>query len=180
MTSDYISRADVNELVSRLPYEYRAIVRAAADTGYRVGDLCAAKVGDYDLEENNITIVEEKTGKQRTVECEGDLALLCARRAMQTHDEGAPLFVNHLGRKFSRVSVWRWIVNTWETMHPDDGRVISPHSFRKHYAVARRLDGWSVSQIMADLNHDRPSTTLLYAFADHLSEDRYTPTQFSV
>ena len=176
MTSDYINNTDVSELVSRLPYEYRTIVRAAADTGFRIGDLCAARVSDYDVAENCITLAEDKTGKERTVECTDALALYCARRASVARDDNAPLFVNHLGRKFSRVSVWRWITSTWETMHPDDGRVISPHSMRKHYAVNRRLSGWSVYQIMLDLNHDRPSTTMLYAFADHLSEDEYRPT----
>lgn len=174
MTSDYIDRFDVDELLSALPFEYRAIVSAAAHTGYRIGDLCAAQVSAYDVAENNLTLREEKTGKVRTVECDDALALYCARRVHQAHDECAPLFVNHLGRKFSRVSVWRWISHTWGVLHQDDGRVISPHSMRKHYAVERRKSGWTVGQISCDLNHDRISTTLIYAYADQLSEDHYT------
>ncbi len=40
MRSDYVYPQEADELIAGLPYEYRQIVLAAAETGFRIGDIC--------------------------------------------------------------------------------------------------------------------------------------------
>lgn len=181
LRTDYISEDDLQELIKRLPWEYRGIIRLAAETGYRINDLCQAKPDAWDKIEQTLTLVEDKTNKVRMV----DLTPL-AVSVLKEQDE-----INGVKRKYlieplwgddhkpcNRTTLWRWLHRTWRGMHgKDDSRIISPHSLRKLYAVKRRLSGWSLQDIQADLNHDRMSTTMIYAFADMLVPQSYKPTQ---
>ena len=173
LKSDYVSNEEAEKLISSLPYEYRGIVYAAVETGFRIGDLCSAKAWNFDKNESTLTIVEQKTGKSRTVGVtpkllrvlEGldgrGIETLCYRTYLFDHDGHKPI---------SRSTIWRWVTRTWERLHKDEERNITPHSFRKLYAVNRRKCGAKLGDISADLNHERIETTMLYAFADMLFE----------
>lgn len=168
MTTDYITPQEADELIAALPIEHSCIVIAAAETGFRIGDLCKAKWSDYDLTERTLTLREEKTGKQRTVTVPPRLEVaLGSQRKRQSMFE-VFMFPGKPYHPVSRSTVWRWVVRTWEFLHKDDKRTISPHSFRKMYAVEQRKDGKELWEIQLDLNHERIDTTIKYAFADLL------------
>ena len=173
MRSDYLYDQEADELIAALPYEYRNIVLAAVETGFRIGDLCRAPMWAYDIKENTITLREEKTGKYRTayvtprlrVAILGESEKRAGGFALQTY-----LFERERGVGVSRSTIWRWVTRTWERLHKGSGRKITPHSFRKLYAVNLRQKGRSLEDIRRDLNHERIETTCIYAFADLLHE----------
>ena len=173
MKSDYISQQESENLIQAIPYEYRGVLVAAAETGFRVGDLCKARACDFDPREGTITLREQKTGKIRVSSVTPKL-----RRALEGLDgKGIERMANktylfeHNGRKpISRSTVWRWVTRTWERLHDGEDRNITPHSFRKLYAVNKRKAGATLAEIQFDLNHERVETTMLYAFADLLHE----------
>ena len=173
MKSDYVSAEEAETLISALPYEYRGIVYAAVETGFRIGDLCRARAWNFNKDEQTLAVVEQKTGKMRTVAAtprllrvlEGldghGIERLCYRTYLFEHDGHKPI---------SRSTIWRWVTRTWERLHKGEERNITPHSFRKLYAVNRRKAGVKLGDISADLNHERIETTMIYAFADMLFE----------
>ena len=173
MKSDYLSSAEAAELVAALPYEYRSIVVLAIETGFRIGDLCAAKAYSVDLSERTLSLCEQKTKKWRTVELTNK-----ALTALQGHApdlEKKLLYQKYLFERepltgMSRQTVWRWVNREWQRLHKAEKRNISPHSFRKLYAVNKRLAGKTLADIRRDLNHDRIETTMVYALADLLHE----------
>lgn len=177
MRTDYITPQECDELIAALPKEYRPIVICAAETGFRIGDLCRAKWTAYDEAEQTLTLVEEKTGKVRTAGVTPRLRMaLDGQRARQTAFEKYIFPGREPCKPVSRSTVWRWITRTWSWLHDDSQRVISPHSMRKMYAVERRKAGAEIWEIRDDFNHDRESTTIQYAFADILGrgEGKYT------
>lgn len=167
ITSDYIRASEFDGLLSRLPYKYRLPVLLAAETGYRIGDICSAPNTAYNREAETLTITEDKTGKQRTVHLTDT-----AKAALLEVDAWQPLrtllCVQPGGKKYDRVTIWRWVSSTWQEMGMDD-RTITPHSFRKLYAVQKRLSGVSLRDVQHDLNHDHPTTTMIYYYADKLA-----------
>ena len=177
MKSDYVYPQEADDLIAGLPFEYRKIVLAAAETGFRIGDLCRARAVEYNPTEKTIMLREQKTGKLRTAYVTPRLeqALLgtdgkgLERWAFQEY-----LF-EHNGRKpMARSTVWRWVTRTWEQQHKGEHRNITPHSLRKMYAVNKRNHGATLADIQMDLNHERVETTLIYAFADLLHEAENT------
>ena len=184
MKSDYVYPQEAEDLIHAMPYEYRGIIIAAVETGFRIGDLCNAKAWTYDRQEETITIREQKTGKIRVSAVTPRLLRVLEgldgkgieRLAYKTY-----LFEHNGHEPISRSTVWRWVTRTWERLHDGEERNITPHSFRKLYAVSKRKAGAALVDIQHDLNHERIETTLLYAFADLLHEaerddfNGYTP-----
>lgn len=173
MKSDYLTADEAEQLIAALPYEYRPIIVAAVETGFRVGDLCAAKAYAVDLKERTLMLQEQKTKKWRTVELSNKM--LNAIQGFAPDLEKKLLMQKYLFERepftgISRQTVWRWVTRTWDRIHKGEGRNISPHSFRKLYAVNKRLRGASLADIKRDLNHDRIETTMVYALADLLHE----------
>lgn len=183
MKSDYLSNEEAADLIAALPYEYRSIVVLAIETGFRIGDLCAAQAYTVDLQERTLMLCEQKTKKWRTVELSNKALLalqgyapdLNKKLTMQKY-----LFEREPHQGMSRQTVWRWVNAEWNRLHSGEKRTISPHSFRKLYAVNKRQAGMSLADIKRDLNHERIETTMLYALADLLHEaelqDTYTIT----
>lgn len=173
MKSDYLSNEEAAELIAALPYEYRSIIVLAIETGFRIGDLCAAKAYSVDLTERTLMLCEQKTKKWRTVELtnkalkalQGYAPELAKKLLLQKY-----LFEREPLTGMSRQTVWRWVNKEWARLHKDEKRTISPHSFRKLYAVNKRQAGVSLADIKRDLNHERIETTMLYALADLLHE----------
>lgn len=185
MKSDYVYPEEADELIAAMPYEYRAVVIAAAETGFRIGDLCKARACDYNPAEGTIQLREQKTGKIRisSVTPRLEHALLGTDgKGLERWAWKVYLFEHDGHKPISRATVWRWVTRTWARLHQGENRNITPHSLRKMYAVDRRQNGWSLQDIRIDLNHERIETTLIYAFADVLHQaeidgtnGRYTP-----
>lgn len=175
MTSDFITREFFNWLVDALPAKYRAVCEIAAATGFRIGDLCDAPRSAWDSKNNMLTIVEEKTGKTRSVIIEeGTTAFYTLlMHVMRWDDDGEGrkyLFQQPNGCKFNRTAVWKQIKQAaaWNKIDTD-ASVVSPHSFRKLYAVEQREKGKTLVEVQRDLNHASPDVTIRYYYSDMLS-----------
>lgn len=185
MRSDYVHPQEADELIAAMPVEYRGIVIAAIETGFRIGDLCGAKMWAYDIVENTITLREQKTGKFRTVSVSPRLKqvlLGAGEQSVEKYTRQTYMFEREYQTSVSRSTIWRWVNRTWTRLHKGQDRTISPHSFRKLYAVNRRDAGASLADVKNDLNHDRIETTMIYYFADliHQTEEEEQRTTFFV
>lgn len=171
MKTDYINPTEADELILSLPQEYRTIVRLAAESGFRIGDICTARWEDYDRDERTLTLKEDKTNKIRTAAVTDRMYLDLALQRLRVPEKERYIFPGRdPGTHVNRCTVWRWVTRTWAWLHSDDERTISPHSLRKMYAVRLLASGKSLGYIRRDLNHDRIDTTMLYAFADHIDD----------
>ncbi len=164
-----------------MPAEHRIIVKLAAATGYRIGDICSAKTTDYDPDEGTLTLIEQKTGKERTVSiAPGTMAwsLLTTHNALRPSSR-TWLIEPSFGKPANRKTVWYWMHRAAEWCGITEDVILSPHSLRKYYAVQQRLSGKSLQDVQHDLNHDRPETTMLYYYADMLSgkPDTFRPVK---
>ena len=54
-------------------------------------------------------------------------------------------------------------------------QIISPLTLRNNYAVDLRLMGKTVGQVQRTLNHSNAMTTMLYMYADKLTEQKKNP-----
>ncbi len=154
-----------------LPAMYRPVVRLAAATGYRINDICNARMCDYDEDAQTLTLRESKTGKVRTVAIKPDSD---AYNAIRYQNKIRPcertwLMEPTYGKPANRKTVWYWMRKAAEYSGISDDLTLTPHSLRKFYAVRQRMRGKSLQDVQADFGHDRPETTMVYYYADVLS-----------
>jgi hypothetical protein len=103
-----------------------------------------------------------KTGKPDKKVISADLA----KRLLQVANNGR-LFDGRFGDKpRTRQAVWRDVKKAVKRLGIAGN--VAPHSARKTYAVEDFKDN-GLAQVQKDLQHDRLSTTLIYAFADLLT-----------
>ena len=81
----YFTTDEVRRLVNAAQGEFRSLVNAALFTGCRYGELCAARVGDFNPDAGTLFIAQSKSGKARhvvlTAEGQRFFAHLAAGRA---------------------------------------------------------------------------------------------------
>lgn len=140
-----------------MQYENSLALRTCLETGWRVDDVLHLKTAD--LRGRTLSCVAMKTGKPDSKVISADLA----KRLKQIANNGR-LFDGRFGDKpRTRQAVWRDVKKAAKRLKLDGN--IAPHSARKTYAVEDFKDN-GLATTMKDLQHDRVSTTLIYAFAD--------------
>lgn len=148
-------------LMSLMP-ENREILSLCMDYGLRVGDVLNMKVDD--LRKSVWSFKEEKTGKRRRVKLSEAHRRACLSLAGKIY-----VFEHRTDYKRHR---------TRQAVYKDIKRIakmfrlkyISPHSFRKVYAVEQYKKTDSLQHVQKLLNHGSPEVTVLYALADELSQ----------
>lgn len=144
---------------------YKPIFTLAIETGFRIDDILALR--RYQAAGEEITLIEAKTKKQRTVHLSSE-----AREAILTSIKGKghpfgylfPSKTSKTGqkrRKLHRSTIYRQFERAVERAGLS-GNGYTVHSLRKVYAHRLYDRTQSVSAVMRDLNHDRISTTLIY------------------
>lgn len=144
------------------------ICTLALETGYRIDDIMTSRVQDWGPE--TVAIRESKTKKLRVVglshAAQSALRALIRATERERRRDGSDWLLPGLrgrpgdsGREH-RSTIWRhWRRVVRALGYPDSYTL---HSLRRCYAVGVFLRHHDISEVMHDLNHDRPSTTLLY------------------
>ncbi len=131
-------------------------------TGMRVGDAVKLRGSDISRNGDSYTVswVAEKTGKEATASI---TASLC--RHIQPRSKRAYCFPGRKrGTHLTRQAVWARIKKAAEAVgHESDG--ISPHSFRKVFAV-ELMHEEGLSAVQKALQHSNDAVTRVYAYAD--------------
>ena len=172
------TRAQVEQMKSvlkaRSERDYTLFV-LAVNTGFRVGDLLALKVGDVLagkgtrlLISQDLTVREQKTRKPRRV-----VLNRAARLALRRYIAGRggrlalsePLFIsrkrgkNGEKRAITRVQAWRQLARAARACGIEK---FGTHSMRKTFGYFHYKSGQPLEEIQKIFNHTSPAITLYY------------------
>ena len=163
MKSDFIEREKVEQILFLVSPKVRLICEVAIATGLRIGDIVLLKTSQIE-NTNRVTVREQKTRKSRRIYFRRDL--LCKLRA-----NSGEIWVfsgrnprNH----FTRQGVWKALKKAAKMC--DYSENISPHTFRKFYAVNLMRRGFDLQYVSRRLGHSSEFVTMIYALADVLSK----------
>jgi site-specific recombinase XerD len=154
-----------------------AMFSAFYNTGARVSEVVAIKVGDVDLGRQPRVRVHGKGRKERAVPLWKPTAALLTDWLRDTRrDLDAPLFPNRAGEQMSRAGVedrLRIAVAKASASFPSlRGRRISPHTIRHTTAMHLLQAGVDLTVVAMWLGHESPSTTHGYVEADLAMKER--------
>jgi site-specific recombinase XerD len=154
-----------------------AMFSAFYNTGARVSEVIALKVGDVDLGRHARVRVHGKGRKERAVPLWKATAALLSDWLRDTRrDLDAPLFPNRAGEQMSRAGVedrLRIAVATASSSFPSlRGRRVSPHTIRHTTAMHLLQAGVDLTVVAMWLGHESPSTTHGYIEADLAMKER--------
>ena len=158
MRTDYLNPQLYNRLYSVMTYENVLALRISLETGLRIDDVLSLRCDQ--LSGRTIKGVAEKTGKPFKKVISADLA----KRLRQLGRSGY-IFPHRTkpGEHRTRQAVWANMKKAADVMGVQLNA--APHSARKTYAVEVFRDrGLDAAQ--KELQHDRVSTTMLYAFSN--------------
>lgn len=170
MRTDYLNPQVYNKLYAVMTYENVLALRIALETGLRIDDVLSLKA--FQLDARTLRGVEEKTGKPFKKVISADLA---NRLKQMQSNAGGFLFPHRLdpAKHRTRQAVWLNMKKAARILGLPMN--VAPHSARKTYAVELFSDK-GLSEAQKALNHDRISTTMIYAFSNMLN-GASAPTQ---
>lgn len=145
-----------------MQYENALALRVSLETGMRIGDVLNLEKNS--LRGRTIEFTAQKTGKKAKKVISKDLA----KRLNQVSGKRW-IFEGRYGDKpRCRQTVWKDVKKACKELHITEN--VGCHSARKTYAVDE-LHKHGLPSVQKELQHDRLSTTMLYAFSDLLSKD---------
>lgn len=155
-----------------MQYSNILALRVSLETGMRIDDVLSLKVSD--LKKRTITYIAKKTGKQDKKTITNTLST--AIRALADESKSEYIFPhrNDPEKHRTRQAVFEDLRKARERIGIKDH--VTPHSARKSYAVHLRAEK-GFEAVQKALQHDNASTTMIYAFADVLGNERTKPTQ---
>lgn len=145
-----------------MTYENVLALRVSLETGLRIDDVLSLRA--CQIVRRTICGTAEKTDKPYRKTISADLA---KRLAALTPNKGGYIFPHRLDsmRHRTRQAVWNNMKMAARRLGVELNA--APHSARKTYAVKMFKDK-GLEQTQRELQHDRISTTMLYAFSDML------------
>lgn len=161
MRTDYLNPQLYNRLYGVMTYDNVLALRISLETGLRIDDVLSLRAEQ--LHKCTILGTAKKTGKVYKKVISRDLA----ERLRRLNRDGY-LFPHRTkkGEHRTRQAVWKNMKQAAARLGIELN--VAPHSARKTYAVELFHDkGLGAAQ--AELQHDRISTTMIYAFSDMLS-----------
>lgn len=159
MRARYLCQAEIDKLSAHLPAECWLPLRVACATGLRVGDIVGLRV--WNLRSNGIVYTAQKTGKEGFAPCTP--ALIQALWRNQRNSYCFPTRRKKRGH-ITRQAVWARVKRACE-LSGVDARGVSPHSFRKFFAVDL-LSKSDLHTVQEALQHSSVYVTEQYAFSD--------------
>jgi len=185
---DFLSKPQMDRLVSACDAEFRAMVDIACRTGLRLGELRALRWANVDLVAGTLLVCENyvcgqtqtpKSGRNRVVVLSPDtVAILTAHRSAVPQRDGAPaqplLFVTRKGRRMNQTELYnRLYAAQRKAGLPQFGW----HLFRHSYASHLTMDGVVPTAVAELLGHSDLKQLLRYA---HLSRSHMIAAVASV
>ena len=174
MNAEYANPAVIRYLEGYMQSDNALALEVSLQTGLRIDDVLSAPSSA--LTGRTLCVVEKKTGKTAKKTIDGATAQRLRQNASSTF-----LFPSRKRGKRKTPHKTRQAVFTDLKKAANRAGVlahISPHSARKSYAVGVYHDG-GLSAVKDALNHDRELTSMLYAYADRLSEHHDEIQHFS-
>lgn len=170
----YLSPEEIGKIIASIDVQSRpgkrdrAIVELLYGSGLRISELINLRLSDIEFEAGFLRVVG-KGGKQRLVPLgeyarEALEAYLDSQTQSLPHRESNYLFVNRLGRSFSRVGLWK-IVRKRVTQ-AGIAKKVSPHTFRHSFATHLLEGGADLRVVQEMLGHADISTTQIYTTID--------------
>lgn len=172
MRTDYLNPQLYNRLYSVMTYENVLALRVSLETGLRIDDVLS--LTHENLHKRTISGTAEKTGKPFKKVISADLA----KRLDRLGKEGF-LFPHRIkpNEHRTRQAVWANMKKAARLLGVELNA--APHSARKTYAVEVFHDrGLEAAQ--KELQHDRVSTTMLYAFSNMILHENCDKTSQNV
>lgn len=164
MRSDYVEKEALFLLFGAMTRENALAVRVSLLTGLRIGDVLALKPCNL-ADDGTITTVCQKTRKPFYGKIDEKTRKELKRNANDKWLFPSPRDGNS---HRTRQAVWRNIKNA--VVRCGVRRNVTPHTARKVYAVETfRKKG--LNAVQEDLQHDRVTTSTLYAFADLITAE---------
>lgn len=152
----FLSEPETIRLINACEGDFRLLVRGALLTGARYGELTTLKVGDFNYDNNTISIHQSKSGKSRNI---------------PLNQEGI-IFFNKLivGKKSDEIMFTRFDGNQWKKnyqVRPLEAAcvaakitpIVTFHVLRHTYASALAMRGVSLQVIAAVLGHSDTRVT---------------------
>ena len=162
---DAVSKSEIevihNQLKLNHPPIYADIWRIGCNMGLRISDLLALKFEQLDTEQQQVNLIESKTGKPKAVRLNTIANEIIIKRRKNYPDD-VYLFQVHSnrakGQAISRVSVSR----RFKTVGDKLNLHIGTHTMRKSRGKAMYEDGVPIAVIAKVLNHSTEAATLRY------------------
>ena len=158
MRARYLSQAEIDKLASVMRGGEWLPLRIACATGLRVGDVVKIRTSDFG--NGGVFYVAEKTGKAGFAPCPEYLI-----KQMKKNARGGWCFPStSKGKHLTRQAVWARVKKACKLagVSPDG---VSPHSFRKFFAVDL-LSKTDLHTVQNALQHSNVFVTEQYAFSD--------------
>lgn len=161
MRVDYIKPSIYKKIYMVMQYENALALRTSLETGLRIGDVLQLR--PQDINGRTVTVTAQKTGK----ECQKVLSADLCKRLSQIAGKKW-VFEGRFGDKpRTRGAVWKDIKKAAKVLKLKEN--VGCHSARKTYAV-ELFHEEGLPTVQQELQHDNVDTTMLYAFADLLSD----------
>lgn len=161
LRTEYLLRQQVGHVLAALTPKNRLVCEVMLHTGLRVGDVLSLRTQDL---AHRMWVRESKTGKRKQVGLPGDLL-----HRIQAQAGEVWAFPGRDPRKHhTRQAVWQDVKRAAKAFRLPQNA--GSHSMRKVYAVELMARYGDIDRVRRALNHDRMSTTLIYAMADRLLE----------
>lgn len=144
------------------------VFQALLFTGCRLGEILALRWSDVDFNRNTLTVVQQKTGKQKVLPIETELRVLLA--SFPRGIGQARVFLRGNAQPFSTIEVQRAfaVARKLSGIRP----ALTPHSLRHTFASWLAISGQPLRTIQELLGHSDVRMTIRYAHLSptHLAE----------
>ncbi len=142
----------------------RALIYLLLDTGLRVSEAAALRVGDVDVEGRRVR-VRGKGGKTRPRFVPAETRDLLGKQ-MGTRGLGEPLFPTAAGTALTDRQIRR-LLTRWAAL-AGIARPVHPHLLRHTFATSLLKKTGNLRLVQRALDHESPTTTAIYA---HVADD---------
>ncbi|MEG2045096.1 MAG: tyrosine-type recombinase/integrase [Clostridia bacterium] len=166
MKADYIFKDTLHCMLNALTNENRLALETSMQTGLRISDVLELKT---DKLSSKMTIKELKTNKSKRFYLNVELLHELKKIAGKIYIfEGR----NDVTKHRTRQAVYKDLKRVAKMYRIDKSLQISPHSARKCYAVEQYHKDNDLKRVQKLLNHSTEAVTMIYAFADIITNKR--------
>ena len=165
MRTEYLLRQEVDRVLAALMPSNRLVMQVILHTGLRIGDVLRLRPDDL---QPHRWITEQKTGKRRFV---GFPAGLLADLRDEANKNWVFPSPSDPAKHRTRQTVWADVKRAAKLFRLPQN--VGTHSARKVYAVELMRKYGDIAAVQRNLKHGYATTTMIYALADQLLEQKY-------
>lgn len=167
MKTDYIKPSVYKKIYQIMEYENALALRLSLETGMRIGDVLALTPSQ--LVGRTVRFTAQKTGKADKKVISADLA----KRLRQVSGKKYIFPGRDRNKPRTRQAVWKNVKKASKILKLEENA--GCHSARKTYAVELYHEE-GLTSVQRELQHDKMETSMLYAFADLLTDNSDSKT----